>query len=49
MDGGKDIELMFDKKKKKGKDSLLQKFHGQKENKEFSVKKDQAVLLVQKF
>jgi hypothetical protein len=43
-----DFDMMLGQKKKKGKDTLLKKFHGEKENKEFSAKRDVSALVVQK-
>lgn len=45
----KEIGYLFDKKKKKGKDTLLQKFHVEKESKVFDSKKEDSLLMVQKF
>ena len=41
------INYLF-QKKKKGREQLLKKFHQQKEDKEYNIKKDISVRLLQK-
>lgn len=46
----RDIDIMFNRKKKKAsKVDALKKFYGKKEEKEFQDKKEQSVLMIQRY
>ena len=48
MDGG-DFNYLFNSKKKKGAKVVLDRFHGDKQKTEFNSKKEDALLMIQKF